>query len=127
MSKRRRSRKRDASPAEAAARKHLGQVWREWRHATNKYPHFCDALLDYVTQTRAAKTLDAFRECRALEKRAGFNPANSILQCEMWEAFDAIAVEDWAGAYSELAQTAAVCVRMMEVVNKKWEAMKHGQ
>ncbi len=90
-----------------------GLIVKELEHARKKYPHFCDALLDAATAAAARALLDGLRRVRREEAARGCHTAGNILLCEVYEALEALALGDYAHAKTELAQVAAVCLRVM--------------
>ena len=97
---------------------HSSRIEQHYAHAIEKHPYFCDWV---GTKNDAAKVKIA----RRLEElRMTLNDAierhdlgwDNILDCEMWEVFEALANGDKAHAVEELYDMIAVCLRTIDVL-----------
>lgn len=89
-------------------------IEREYSAAVTKHPKFCDKLID------ESKVAWAETEMRIKAKNS--KPpyyADCILMEEVAEAFAAISAGDKEHAKQELAQVCAVCLRIMDELDKE--------
>ena len=95
--------------------KHSESMLRHYRHARSKHPHFCDKLTDYGKLEWA----ELEKSCRTLigiRAAAGELSAADILDCEIAEAFNAIANGDIKHAIEECYDAAVVLLRIVDVL-----------
>lgn len=93
---------------------HISMIIREHRNACKKHTKFCDALID------ESKVAWAETELRIKAKNS--KPpyyADCILMEEVADAFEAISAGDKEHAKQELAQVCAVCLRIMDELDKE--------
>ena len=95
---------------------HLERVLDHYRHAQTSHPYFADILAFYETKSCAESMLSEFREQLKREIADGECYAETVMLCELWEAFAAIAEDDKAAAVHELFDAVAVLLRMVDVL-----------
>ena len=100
----------------------LAHVFTHYLHAKEKHPYFCDALLPHREYSREQihELIDAnlalARNRIEVGVRDGNVTWNELLNCELWEATEAIANGDTAAAIEELYHCVAVCLRVIDVL-----------
>lgn len=87
---------------------------REYSAAVTKHPKFCDLLID---ESKIAWAETEFRIKAKNSKQPYY--ADCILMEEVAEAFSAISVGENEHAKQELAQVCAVCIRIMDEIDKE--------
>lgn len=106
------------TPDYAFERHHYDKVLTHYDHARVKHPYFCD-WIGTKNDAAKAKITNRLEELRltcsdAIERHdLGWD---NILDCEMWEVFEALASGDKAHAVEELYDTIAVCLRTIDVL-----------
>ena len=110
--------------------RHIDRAARHYRHAREKHPYFCDWI-----GPDAAKKIDVERvraclaKCRArvvdaIERRnLGWD---DLLDCEVWEVFDALIKGDKAQAVEECYDAIAVLLRTIDVLEGRQALGKEG-
>lgn len=113
--------------------KHAPRALRHYAHAKEKHPYFCDGLLP--TEVPNPMTEDAMireirenlRENRLRLERGRCNANilwNELLNCEVWEATEAMANGDYAHAVEECYDAIAVLLRTIDVLEGRQELGK---
>lgn len=99
---------------------HSSRIERHYTHAIAKHPYFCDWVAPKETDVDIKLKITRHLEwCRnslksGIERRTlGWD---DILDCEMWEVFEALANGDKAHAVEELYDMIAVCLRTIDVL-----------
>lgn len=114
--------------------KHAPRALCHYDHAKQKHPYFCDGLLPTqvlytmapgeipspMTKDSALHVINVkLRASRERIRRGTFSASilwNELLDCEVWEATEAIAKGDKAQAVEELYDAIAVCLRAIDVI-----------
>ena len=94
---------------------HESRLATHYYHALEKHPHFADRLAQEATLEAAHNSLLDFRGQLTAEMRRGECYAETVMLCELWEAFAAIAADQKADVVNELYDAAAVLLRMVDV------------
>ena len=98
---------------------HDDRVRAHYTHAIEKHPYFCDWVAPKETDADKLRIAGELEWCRNLLK-AGIEHGtlgwDDILDCEMWEVFEALANGDEAHAVEELYDMVAVCLRTIDVL-----------
>lgn len=113
--------------------KHAPRALCHYVHAKKKHPYFCDGLLP--TQVPNPMTEDAMireireslRENRLRLERGGCNANilwNELLNCEVWEATEAMANGDTAHTVEEFYDAIAVLLRTIDVMEGRQQLGK---
>lgn len=97
------------------------RIWTHYDHAKEKHPYFCDSLYpnDYtrdMAQRRCKNELSACRELIKKQMSYGILQWDLLLNCEVWEAHEAIANRDKAHAVEECYDAIAVLLRTIDVL-----------
>lgn len=99
---------------------HLSNILKHYAHAREKHPYFCDWIgptnKSPCDVERVKKQLAISRRCIKRNMKLGRLGWDDILDCEVWEVFDAIANNDKAQAIEELYDCIAVCLRTIDVL-----------
>ena len=114
--------------------KHAPRALRHYVHAREKHPYFCDGLLPTqvlytmapgeipipMTKDSALHVIHVnLRASRERIMRGTFDANilwSELLDCEVWEATEAIAKGNKAQAVEELYDCIAVCLRTIDVL-----------
>lgn len=105
---------------------HKTHIEKHWLHAKEKHPYFCDGLLPTrVPNSMTKEEIDAqiAGNLRFMRKRLmhgaklGNLMWNEVLNCEVWEAMEALANGDMDSAKEELYDCVAVLLRTIDVLN----------
>lgn len=101
--------------------KHAPRVLYHYDHAKEKHQYFCDSLYpkDYTLDMAQLRCRAELFECRELIKkqiRCGVLQWDLLLNCEVWEAHEAIANNAAAAAIEELYDAIAVLLRTIDVL-----------
>lgn len=103
-----------------------------YRKAVGKHPYFCDKLLPFPYDLLIAEdAIDEIREglilrrgdIEALAAAKKLAP-EGLLQCELFEVYEAIAHNDKAGAVEECYDCIAILLRMVDVLEGRQELGK---
>ena len=97
------------------------RIWAHYDHAKEKHPYFCDSLYqkDYTLDMAQLRCRAELSECRELIKkqiRCEVLQWDSLLNCEVWEAHEAVANGDNSAAVEELYDAVAVLLRTIDVL-----------
>ena len=102
---------------------HLSNILRHYAHAREKHPYFCDNLLPRDIESPELPVEEQIEINLAIARRRiesgekiGNLLWNEILNCEVWEATEAIYERDYAHAVEELYDCIAVCLRTIDVL-----------
>ncbi|MBO7685252.1 MAG: hypothetical protein J6V72_02640, partial [Kiritimatiellae bacterium] len=104
---------------------HAARCEAHYAHAKAKHPYFCDALLPTQVPNpmladdmhrEIVANLRFMRERLKRGKELKNTLWNEILNCEVWEATEAIANNDPAAAVEELYDSVAVLLRTIDVL-----------
>lgn len=96
-------------------------IARHYCNAKTKHPHFADRVcLDEADAEEARNRLKIFRFLLQVERKQGKVCAETLAECELAEATEALARGDKKQAVSECYDTIAVLLRMIDV--QKWRA-----
>lgn len=87
----------------------------ELKNATKKHPLFCHAYANSEKES-ISRALASIRSCNEFCEKQGKKIAATILQEEILEAEEAFLSGDFDSCLHELAQSGAVILRMMELV-----------
>jgi len=99
----------------------VSAIERHYKHAKEKHPYFCDILRPkFYTKDQAKRRCEnELEDCRDLisemesESRLQWDV---LLNCEVWEAHEAIANDDTAAAVEECYDAIAVLMRVIDVL-----------
>lgn len=102
----------------------MERIWTHYDHAREKHPYFCDSLYpkDYTLDMAQFRCRAELSECRELIKkqmRGGVLQWDSLLNCEVWKAHEAVANGDNAAAVEELYDCIAVLLRTIDVLEER--------
>lgn len=99
---------------------HDDRVRAHYAHAREKHPYFCDWVAPKETvadiKLKIARHLEWYRNRLKADIERGTLGWDNLLDCEMWEVFDALANGDRAHAVEELYDMIAVCLRTIDVL-----------
>ena len=102
---------------------HDDRVRAHYKHAIEKHPYFCDTMLPFFdgfslqNQKQAyACALKSSRDSIVADISDGTLSWDKLLDCEMWEALDALISGDKAHAVEELYDCVAVILRTIDVL-----------
>lgn len=97
---------------------HGGRIASHYLHAIKKHPYFCDWV-----QPCLLENIKKIKECLAFAREQIDDGIltnslcwDDLLECEMWEVFDALANGDKSHAVEELYDMIAVCLRTIDVL-----------
>ena len=93
----------------------------EYNAAIKKHPFFANNVFPArdTYSWSASKVLEHRREALRLEKQTKNLSATSVLECEFLEAVEAYEVGNKDHAIQELAQCAAVIMRMIDMIKEE--------
>lgn len=104
---------------------HKTHIEKHWLHAIEKHPYFCDRLLPAWEECNirdfVSRALEYSRERLKCGSRDGNLMWNEILDCEVWEATEAIVNGDVEQAIEECYDAIAVLMRTIDVLRGKQE------
>lgn len=100
---------------------HMEGIAAHYRHAKEKHPYFCDWFKP-DSSSKSDMERVATRLCSA---RARISSAietgnlgwDDILNCEVWEIMEALAIGDMAHAKEEVYDAVAVLLRLLDVID----------
>ena len=100
---------------------HSDRCAKYYAHAREKHPYFCDWIIPSNRTPDEIKNKIATTLTRARRDiRDGINDHilgwDDLLNCEVWEVFEALANGDKAHAVEELYHCIAVCLRAIDVI-----------
>lgn len=107
------------------------KIAEHYRHAVKKHPYFCDNLLplpydltmtEYTTDLRLK--LAAIRGIIKTRAEVGRVDSEMLLQCELEEVYEAIALNNKTAAVEECYDCIAVLLRMVDVLEGRQELGK---
>ena len=100
----------------------IEKIKQHYEHAKEKHPYFCDALLPHreysfkMIHELIDANLALARNRIEVGVRDGNVMWNELLNCEAWEATEAIANDDTAAAVAECYDAIAVLLRVVDVL-----------
>ena len=97
---------------------HSRRIAQHYAHAREKHPHFCDWIgtKNDAAKTKITKHLEEMRLDLSAAAKCGQVDWAALLDCEMWEVFDALANGDKAHAVEELYDCAVICLRTIDML-----------
>lgn len=102
---------------------HISNILKHYAHAREKHPYFCDHLLprdiwppELPVEEQIEINLAIARKRIKSGAKLGNIFWNEILDCEVWEATEAIANSDTAHAVEECYDAIAVLLRTIDVL-----------
>ena len=99
---------------------HDGRVRQQYAHAKEKHQYFCDWIgptnKSPCDVERVKKQLAISRRCIKRNMKLGRLGWDDILDCEVWEVFDALVRGDKVQAVAELYDCIAVLLRSIDVL-----------
>ena len=99
---------------------HDGRVRQHYAHAKEKHPYFCDWIgptnKSPCDVERVKKQLAISRRCIKRNMKLGRLGWDDILDCEVWEVFDALVRGDKVQAVEECYDAIAVLLRTIDVL-----------
>jgi hypothetical protein len=110
----------------------VAAIERHYNRAKEKHPYFCDAILPHREYSREQihELIDAnlalARNRIEVGVRDGNVMWNELLNCEVWEATEAIANGDTAAAVEECFDCIAVLLRTIDVLEGRQKLGREG-
>ena len=103
---------------------HAHRIIDHYLHAREKHPYFCDMMMPRRAYPDATKeeircSLGDIRRVIEVEAKEHTLAWDALLNCEMWEVYDALANDDKAQAIEELYDCIAVCLRTIDVLEER--------
>lgn len=99
---------------------HAKRITDHYAHAREKHPYFCDKVGQSATNKRDEERIKVHlgmsRQCIAESIEHHNLHWEDILDCQVWEVFDALARGDKAHAIEYLYDMIAVCLRTIDVL-----------
>ena len=100
---------------------HMANILSHYKHAREKHPYFCDQLQPNLSNKKKLSeiigaTLTVIRKQIQQSITDGDLEFDELLNCEVWEAQEALANGDKAQAVEELYDCIAVCLRAIDVL-----------
>ena len=100
---------------------HAKRITNHYLHAREKHPYFCDQLQPNLSDKKKLNeiigaTLTVFRKQIQQSITDGNLEFDELLNCEVWEAQEALANGDKAQAVEELYDCISVCLRTIDVI-----------
>ena len=99
---------------------HSNSICNHYAHTREKHPYFCDWIgptnKSPCDVERVKKQLAISRRCIKRNMKLGRLGWDDILDCEVWEVFDALVRGDKVQAVKELYDCIAVCLRTIDVL-----------
>lgn len=100
---------------------HGKRITDHYHHARENHPYFCDMMMPRRAYPDATKeeircSLGNVRREIEVEAKEHTLAWDALLNCEMWEVYDALANDDKAQAVEELYDCIAVCLRAIDVL-----------
>lgn len=95
----------------------IEKIREHYEHAKQN-PYFCDSLDPHGRTTPGqgvTKTLEYVRECNKKRVKRGDLGWHEVLNCEIWEVYDAMYHHDKEQAVEKLYDCIAVCLRTIDV------------
>ena len=108
---------------------HDDRIRQHYDHAREKHPYFCDWVepRDDTSEKAKAKIETILAVIRVIIKEGAEKHTlgwDDLLNCEVWEVFDALANGDKAQAVEELYDCVAVCLRAIDVLEGRQQLGK---
>lgn len=109
---------------------HDERVRQHYDHAREKHPYFCDWVqpsgkTPEEIRKKIEFQLSAIRAAIVGEAKSGTLGWDDLLNCEVWEVFEALANDNKAHAIEELYDCIAVCLRTIDVLEGRQKLGKH--
>lgn len=106
---------------------HADPILKHYNHAREKHLYFCDWVEPQgeTSEKAKAKTETTLAVIRGIIKEGMEKHTlgwDDLLNCEVWEVFEALANGDKAQAVEELYDCIAVCLRTIDVL-KGWQKL----
>lgn len=101
---------------------HDDRIRQHYAHAIKKHPYFCDYLGPYgrtMSGHGVTQTLEYLRECKKESIDRGDIGWYTLLDCEIWEVFEALSRNDKEQAVEHLYKAAVVCFRAIDVLEDR--------
>ena len=99
---------------------HLDGVMAHYAHAREKHPYFCDWIgpdgRHKDSRERVERILNRLRITVERNAKTGNLGWDDLLDCEVWEVFDALVRGDRAQAVEELFDCIAILLRAIDVL-----------
>ena len=100
---------------------HISNILEHYAHAKEKHPYFCDSLYPkaYTRDEARCRCKAELSACRELIKEQISYEVlqwDLLLNCEVWEAHEAIANGDTANAVEECYDAISVLLRVIDVL-----------
>ncbi len=103
--------------------RHVSSILEHYAHAREKHPYFCDGLLPRGIEPPELPIEEQIEINLAISRKRIKRGAelgnilwNEILNCEVWEATEAISKRDYAHAVEECYDSIAVLLRTIDVL-----------
>lgn len=97
----------------------IEKIIQHYHHAQQKHPYFCDSL-DPHGRTRpgsgVTQTLEYVRECNKRKIERGCIGWHDLLDCEIWEVYEALSRNYKEQAVEELYDAIAVLLRTVDIL-----------
>lgn len=107
-------------PITTAETYHISNIIKHYAHVKEKHPYFCDWVMPDTTseydRKRVESGLKYTRKRLADATKRGTRGWDDILDCKMWEVFDALVRGDRAQAVEELYDCIAILLRVIDVL-----------
>lgn len=101
----------------------VSAIERHYKHAKEKHPYFCDMVTrDLWTAKDIKDNLKRIRQYIEQDIERHEVEAMSLLICEMREFEEAMTLKDTASAVEELYDVIAVCMRIIDVL-ERWQEL----
>ena len=112
--------------------RHVSSILKHYAHAKEKHPYFCDNLLprdieppELPVEEQIEINLAIARKRIESGAKLGNILWNEILNCEVWEATEAINNRDYTAAVEECYDAIAVLLRTIDVLEGRQKLGKH--
>ena len=99
---------------------HDDPIRTHYAHAREKHPYFCDWVQPGIC---GITNIEKIKECLAFAREQIDDGIitnslrwDDLLECEMWEVFEALAIDDKTRAVEELYDCVAVLLRTIDVL-----------
>ena len=104
----------------------VSAIERHYEHAKEKHPYFCDILRPkfYTEDQARRRCANELEDCRDLISEMASESRlqwDVLLNCEVWEAHEAIANDDNFAAVEECYDAIAILLRVIDVLEGRQE------
>lgn len=108
----------------------IEKIQQHYEHAKQKHPNFCDRLCPIEIPVKDAIrhtviTLSLLRKEIEIDEEKHRLMWDSLLNCEVWEIHEAIAMEDGKQAVEECYDAIAVLLRVIDVLEDRQQLNNH--